>query len=149
MNTRPVVRAVALGALVIPTALLATGCTGLYNQIVHKEVDLTFEDRQALEDGWDRDAAWVPADATGITGTASTDSAVAAILLRSDEELDPAVCAETARASAPVYALDGAPDVFAMDTVYACGDWTVVAADDGWLGWTPSNPAEKAASPGS
>ena len=74
--------AVALGALLIPTALLATGCTGLYNQLVHKEMDLTFEDRQSLENGWDQDAAWVPADATGITGTASTDSAVAAILLR-------------------------------------------------------------------
>lgn len=148
MNTRPLVRVAALGAVLIPAALLATGCTSVIDRFVHHQMDLSFEDRAALQDGWDRETEWVPADASRITGTASTDSTVAAILLRSDEALDPSVCAETPRSSAPVFALDGAPDVFEIDTVYACGDWTVVPSADGWLGWTPSNPAEQAASPG-
>lgn len=148
MNTRTVLRAAALGALLTPVALVATGCTSLVDELVHKEKDLTFADRAALRDGWRGDAGWVPADATEITGTASTDSAVAAILVQSREELDPALCAQTSRRSAPVFALEGAPDVFEMDTVYACGEWAVVATDGGWLGWTPSNPAEEAASPG-
>lgn len=147
MNTRPHVRALALGAILIPAALLATGCSSLVDRVLYNENHFSFDDAAALEKGLEQDVPWVPADATHITGTVSTDATNGAVLLRSDADLDPEICAETARRSAPVYALDGAPDVFEMDTVYACGAWSVVATDDGWLGWTPSHPDEAAASP--
>ncbi|WP_217176984.1 hypothetical protein [Streptomyces sp. AC495_CC817] len=147
MNTRPLVRALALGAVLLPAALLATGCSSLVDRVLYKEIELSFDDRDALVKGWDQEAPWVPADASHITGTASVDGTNAAVLLRSDADLDPELCAETSRRSAPVYALTDAPAVYEMDTVFACGDWSVVATDDGWLGWTPNHPEEAAASP--
>lgn len=30
-------------------------------------------------------------------------------------------------------------------TVFACGDWSVMAADDGWYGWTPNSEEERSA----
>jgi hypothetical protein len=48
-----------------------------------------------------------------------------------------------------VYALKDAPAVYEMDKVFACGDWSVVRTDDGWLGWTPNAPDEAAESPAS
>jgi hypothetical protein len=51
------------------------------------------------------------------------------------------------RQSANVYAFDDTPDVYAMDTLWACGVWSVVPTDTGWFGWTPNSPDEEAASP--
>ena len=149
MNTRPVIRALALGAILLPAALLAAGCSSVIDVVVHHQQDLTFEDRAAMKEGWNRFEEWVPADATHIIGTAGTDGPHAAIMFRSEEDLDPAVCAEVPRRSAPVYALKDAPAVYEMDKVFACGDWSVVRTDDGWLGWTPNAPDEAAESPAS
>ncbi len=147
MNTRLVIRVLALGAVLVPAALAATGCSSLVDRVLYNENHFSFDDRAALEKGLEQDVPWVPADATRITGTVSTDATNGAVLLHSDADLDPGICAETTRLSAPVYALDGAPDVFEMDTVFACGDWSVVFTDDGWLGWTPNHPDEAAVSP--
>lgn len=149
MHNRSALRAVAAGAVLLPVALLATGCSSLIDELVYKEKHLSFTDAAALADGWDRTPAWIPGDAKDIAGSASTQAADAALLLRSDEELDPALCTVVPRQSAPVYALSDAPNVYEMDEVYACGEWSVVATKDGWLGWTPNHPDEAAQSPAS
>ncbi|WP_210098914.1 hypothetical protein [Microbacterium phyllosphaerae] len=35
------------------------------------------------------------------------------------------------------------PDPYKAKTVFACGDWSVVASDDGWFGWTPNSEEER------
>ena len=147
MTHRPALRAAAVGAILLPVALLATGCSA-FDAIVHHQKTISFADRAALEDGWDGEQSWIPEDATEIEGTASTTASDTVLLLRSAQELDPAVCAEIPRRSAPNYAVSGAPDVYKIDTVFACGSWSVARTDDGWLGWTPNSPEEAAASPG-
>lgn len=149
MHKRTVLRVAALGAVLLPAALLATGCSSIIDQLVYKQQTLSFEDAAALGKGWDRAPSWIPEDATAISGTASTQAPDAAILLKSDEELDPAICTVVPRQSAPIYALKDAPAVYEMDEVHACGAWSVVATEDGWLGWTPNHPDEAAASPAS
>jgi hypothetical protein len=66
-----------------------------------------------------------------------------------DATLDSSHCAETPRQSAPALTQPWSPkdkDVF-VDSAFACGDWTVIAAPGGWYGWTPNDPDEKAVSP--
>ena len=146
MTNRPALRAAAAGALLLPVALLATGCSA-FDAVAHHQKSLSFADRAALEEGWDGEQNWIPADAEKIEGTASTTASDTVLLLRSAQELDPAACAETSRRSAPNYVVSGAPDVYKIDTVFACGSWTVARTDDGWLGWTPNSPDEAAESP--
>lgn len=148
MNTRPVIRVAALGAILLPAALLATGCSVVDQVVYHREA-LSFPDRAALREAGNHLESWVPADAGDITGTASTTASDAVVMLHSAQELDPAECTEVPRRSAPVYSVPDAPDVYKIDTVFACGSWSVVRTDDGWLGWTPNSPDEAAASPGS
>ena len=47
----------------------------------------------------------------------------------------------------PVFAADWAPEDVYVDDVFACGDWAVMATDDGWFGWTPSAPGEQEVAP--
>jgi hypothetical protein len=144
MNPTPR-RTVAALALTLIAAAALTGCTAVSN-VLQKEKTGEFADVAALED-WDGSAPWVPSDATDIRTHESTDGKVAVLLLDSSTDLDAALCAEIDRESAPAFSIEGAPDVFTTDRAFACGDWTVVPADDGWYGWTPSDPDEKAASP--
>ena len=148
MITRPVVQAVALGAVLLPAALLATGCS-VIDEVFHHQRTLSFPDRETMAQGWEGEESWIPADASDIVGTASTTASDATIMLRSSRQLDATECVEVPRRSAPAYTVSDAPDIYKMDEVFACGSWSVVRTDDGWLGWTPNAPEEAAASPGS
>ncbi|RWZ67701.1 hypothetical protein ELQ92_00005 [Labedella populi] len=143
MNTTPR-RTVATLALTLIAAAL-TGCSAT-DALIHKEKTGEYADVTALAD-WDGNAPWVPSDATDIRTHESTDGKSAVLLLDSSTELDPTLCAEIDRQSAPAFSIEGAPDVYKTDRVFACGDWTVAPAEDGWYGWTPSDPDEKDQSP--
>jgi hypothetical protein len=146
MNSTPR-RTVATLALTLIAATALTGCSAVSN-ILQKEKTGEYTDVAALED-WDGTAPWIPADATDIRTHESTDGKVSVVLLDSSTELDPALCAEIDRQSAPAFAIEGAPNVFKTDRVFACGDWTVAPAKDGWYGWTPGHPDEKEQTPAS
>lgn len=140
MNART---ALAAPALIAVGLLSLTGCSA-YDSLVHKQATSTFDDVAAFDDGGEVDAEWIPADATAITVRTSTieDAADAVILLSSDSALADD-CAEVERYSAPAWVLDDAPDPYKAKTVFACGDWSVIASGDGWFGWTPNSEEER------
>lgn len=144
MNTTSRRTAAAL-ALTLIAATTLTGCSAV-DTLLHKEKTGEYADVAALAD-WDGNAPWIPSDATDIRTHESTDGDVAVVLLESSTELDPTLCAEIDRESAPAFSIEEAPNVFKTDRVFVCGDWTVAPADDGWYGWTPSDPDEKEQSP--
>jgi hypothetical protein len=142
-------RSVLVGlALTVPAVILLTGCSAL-DDTFSRQASSEYPDASALRSDWEGDAPWVPSDATLLQLTQSTDAVDATILLTSDLDLNPDLCAEVPRQSAPTISVDDAPDVFAMETVFACGSWTVGATPSGWLGWTPGHPDEFAQSPAS
>lgn len=145
MNSRA---ALAVPALVVIGMIGLTGCSA-YESLVHKQSTATFDDVEALEDGADLDAAWIPADASDITLRTSTveKASDAVILLTSASELV-GDCAETERLSAPAWVLDGVPDPYDAETVHVCGDWSVIPTDTGWYGWTPNSDEERTAASG-
>jgi hypothetical protein len=119
--------------------------------VVHSESESHFDDGAALFDSAvldANDATWLPTDASDITLRESTKSdvtATAIIGFRSAAEL--VDCEKTERRSLPAYNVDWAPDdkdIVAETTVMSCGDWVFIPTADGWFGWTPSAPQEKA-----
>ena len=142
MNART---ALAAPALIVVGLLSLTGCSA-FDSLVHKQATSTFDDVTAFDDGAEVDADWIPSDATDITVRTSTleDAADAVILLASHSALS-GDCTEVDRYSAPSWTLDDAPDPYTAKTVFACGDWSVMAADDGWYGWTPNSEEERSA----
>ncbi|MCM3778095.1 hypothetical protein [Microbacterium hydrocarbonoxydans] len=142
MNART---ALAAPALIAAGLLALTGCSA-YDSLVHKYATTAFDDRSAFEADAEVDASWIPTDATGITVRTSTleDAADAVILLTSDSPLSDD-CREVDRYSAPSWVLDGAPDPYEAETVFACDDWSVIAGDGVWFGWTPNSPEERGA----
>lgn len=136
----------ASSALALAGLLSLTGC-GAYDSLVHKQATSTFDDVAAFDDGAEADADWLPADATEITVRTSTveDAADAVILLSSEESALAGDCVEVERQSAPAWVLDDAPDPYKAKTVFACGDWTVMAGSEGWFGWTPNSEEERSA----
>lgn len=142
MNARTTL---AVPALIVAGLLSLTGCSA-YDSLVHKHATSTFDDVKAFGDGTDVDADWVPADATAITVRTSTmDKASDAVILLTSGSALADDCAEVERLSAPAWVLDDAPDPYTAKTVFACGDWTVMATDDGWYGWTPNSDEERSA----
>ncbi|QNO36542.1 hypothetical protein H4J02_08415 [Protaetiibacter sp. SSC-01] len=142
-NRRPA--AFALAA-VIPAAVLLSGCS-IVDEVLYQERSVEFASAADLTTEWAGSAPWVPDDAADIRIREKTDGEVVTILLTSDSKLDESLCAEVERRSAPAFAVEGAPDVFKADDVWACGDWAVVPSDGGWFAWTPNHPDELAASP--
>ncbi|WP_141651263.1 hypothetical protein [Microbacterium sp. 3J1] len=132
-------------ALILAGMLSLTGCSA-YDSLVHKQATSSFEDVAAFDERAEVDADWLPADAGEITVRTSTleDAAEAVVLLTSDSAL-PDGCVEVERFSAPAWALDDAPDPYAAETVFACGDWSVMSTGDGWYGWTPNSEEERSA----
>lgn len=126
---------------------LLAGCA-VIDQVAYKRQSATFDTRTALADSG-VDAPWVPGDAGDIrvTRTTQPDAVDAAVLLTSTQALDPEMCVEVPRQSAPSYPLEDAPDAYEADTVFACGTWSVIPSADGWFGWTPNNPGEAEQSP--
>lgn len=123
---------------------LLTGC-GAIDGLVHGYSTSTYDTADAMAEAMDDRVAWLPGDATDVVvvKSASADEPHVVISVASEEELDEEHCVEVERRSAPVWEVDGAPDVYAMDRVFACGDWSVVPSDTGWLGWTPNSPGER------
>lgn len=148
MTSTPRLRAARVAAPVAALLLLAplTGCTQIVDAM-RGEATLEFASPKELGDEWAKDAPWVPADATDIMTRETTDDDAASLIAVSGTALDPAQCVEVDRQSAPMLALPGTPDIYTIDRVFACGDWTVAAVDHGWYGWTPNHPDEKAQTP--
>lgn len=125
--------------------VLLTGCSQLIEDWTGEE-SLRSDSVAELEEGWDRPVPWLPADATSIRLHHSLEGDEAVLGATTGTPLDPTLCAETVRQSGPAYTRDWSPWAF-LDRVWACGDWTVIATDNGWYGWTPSGEDEKAATP--
>lgn len=142
MNART---ALAAPALIIAGLLSLSGCSA-YDSLVHKYSTSRFDDSNAFDKSAEVDASWIPSDATDIALRTSTleDAADAVILLASDSPLSDD-CREVDRYSAPSWVLDDAPDPYGAESVFVCGDWSVIAADGGWFGWTPNSPEERGA----
>ncbi|HWL78595.1 hypothetical protein [Microbacterium sp.] len=134
-------------ALAGAAAFALSGCA-VIDELAYHQRSSSYEDLAATPESSPAHAAWVPDDARSIRITESTrpDAANAAMLLTSSSSLDPDVCTEVDRKSGPSYGIDGAPDVYRIDTVYACGEWSVVPSEHGWFGWTPNHPDERAQS---
>lgn len=142
MNAR---MAFAAPALILAGLLSLTGCSA-YDSLVHKQATSTFDDATAFDDGAEVDADWIPVDATEITVRTSTiEKASDAVILLTSASALADDCVEVERRSAPAWVLDDAPDPYTATTVFACGDWSVMATDDGWYGWTPNSEEERRA----
>ncbi len=136
--------ALPLAALLLVGSL--AGCSAV-SDALQREAQHEFESREELVETWDKDASWLPVDAETIVTRESTMGDPASLTARSSSALDPERCAEVERRSAPTVAVEDTPDVYKIDQVFACGDWAVVATEDGWFGWTPNHPDERAQSP--
>lgn len=135
-------------ALVAVGLVSLTGCSAV-DSILHKQSTSTFDDVGAFRDGTELDASWAPADSTAITARTSTvDAASDAVILLTSSSSLPGECVEVERSSAPAWVLDDAPDPYKAEAVFACGEWSVISADDGWYGWTPNSEAERTAAAG-
>jgi hypothetical protein len=122
-----------------------TGCSA-YDSLVHKQSTSTFANVETFNAGSTTEAAWIPTDATEITVRTSTlaKASDAVILLDSGSALL-GDCAEVERYSAPAWVLDDAPDPYKADSVFVCGDWSVMSTETGWYGWTPNSDEERSA----
>ena len=131
-------------ALVLATggALALAGCSAIQDGFA-QEVTTEFPDAAAARSQWDVTVPWLPDDATAIVTKKKPEGDVASVLVNSSSALDPATCAEVDRESAPTVNVPDAPDVYAETRVFACGQWSVAATDEGWYGWTPNSPGEK------
>lgn len=138
----------AAAGLLVTVVLTASGC-GVVDALVYKQKSAEYTDAAAFETDADLDARWLPADSTAIRVTQSTQADDAVIAVHSDDALDDALCVEVPRRSAPAYVLEDTVDVYTVDTIFACGAWSVAETPDGWLGWTPNHPDEVAQSPAS
>jgi len=131
-------------------ALVAIPACSVVDEIVYQRHSSSFENVSALNDDGHIAFTWMPEDATSIRVLDSTREGVtdtSVVLVDSASELDPMICAAVDRQSGPSLSIDGAPDVYALDTVYACGNWTVAPAPGGWFGWTPNHLDEEAQTP--
>jgi len=137
---------IPLLAVVMLTGFALTGCTAISDQL-HHEVSHRFDSTADVEGNWGKSAPWLPADATDIRTHESTTGDPAILRATTKEQLDPAKCATVERQSAPTFAESWSSKDVYVETVWVCGDWVVIPTDDGWYGWTPSDPDEKAASP--
>jgi len=143
-------RAVAVTAPLAAALLLVTltGCADIKDTIT-RQASGEFATSADLAAQWNKQASWLPTDAVSIITRESTATDEASLTAVSESELDPQQCAEVERRSAPLFHIDGAPDVYEFDRAFACGEWSVVPTDDGWYGWTPNDSAEREQSPAS
>jgi hypothetical protein len=144
--------ALLVAAGLVGAVVALPGCS-VIDELLYHQKSMSFDSVDQLRADGDLDAAWVPADASDIRIVESTrpEADNAAVLLTSDLALDPDLCVEVERQSAPSYSIEGAPDPYDAKTVnvFACGPWSVIPAEGGWFGWTPNHPNEQAQSPSS
>lgn len=138
-------RSLALALLAPVVALSSVSLVGCaIGEALQNERAAEFATTAEFVADGDRTAAWLPEDATGIRLRETPDADPAVLLATTSTALDPARCVEVERLSGPVFSVEGAPDPF-VESVFVCGDWAVIPADDGWYGWTPIHPDEEAA----
>lgn len=145
---KPLLRGLTVAGLVAIAGLTVSGCA-VVDELVHHQKSAEHTDAAAFETDGDLDVPWLPADSTRIRSTQSTQAADATVAVDSDQPLEEGMCTEVPRLSAPAYEIDDTFDVYALDSVYACGTWSVAETPTGWLGWTPNHPDEEAQSPSS
>lgn len=133
-------------AIVALAGLTLTGCTSI-TDLLQREASNQFTSVEDLAQNWDMEAAWLPADATQIKIHESTAGGTAILSATTDAQLDVSQCAETDRQSAPAFSESWSPENEYVDRAFACGDWAVIETSNGWYGWTPNDPDEKAVSP--
>jgi hypothetical protein len=136
-------RRISIAALALLTAGILSGCS---METLQNETSDEFDTVADLTTAWDLPVAWLPDDSVDIRTHSAINGDLAIVRATTDESLDPASCAEVERQSGPVYEEDWSPSPW-VDTVWACGDWSIIPTDDGWYGWTPNHPDEKAAAP--
>jgi hypothetical protein len=141
MTTHPPRLLLAGAAALLAVAGLA-GCTAA-DDLLHGSITTTADGRDDISGGA---PAWVPEDASDIRVVSGSRGDATSMLLTSSADLDPAVCVEVPRLSAPTMQVEGAPDVYdkKVTTVFSCGDWSVLASPDGWYGWTPATEDDAA-----
>ena len=130
----------------VPLAVVLSGCS-VVDELAHKMRSVSYDTAAEVTAEWEGDAPWLPSDAIDISIRESTVNDTAVVLVTSDATLDPELCTDVPRQSAPAYQVDGAPSAYDASDAFACGAWTVMAAENGWLGWTPSHPDEEEQSP--
>ncbi|ONI65241.1 hypothetical protein ALI44B_00685 [Leifsonia sp. ALI-44-B] len=143
MNTTTFIRSLLVPAVVVLAVGGLSGC-GVVEDVTSGSVTSTADTREALSG---EIPAWIPVDATGITRVDGTRGDAVSILFQSSSDLDPSSCVAVPRVSAPTVQVEDAPDVYAEDQVFSCGDWAVVPATGGWYGWTPATESTAAPSP--
>ncbi|KAA9147596.1 hypothetical protein F6B41_14625 [Microbacterium lushaniae] len=142
MTQRLAVSALA-GVVLLAAGSGLTGCAA-YNDVVHHFADDTYDDAVAARDALGPGAQWIPADAVEIrTRTSTRGDPDAVVQFVSGSPLDPELCAPGPRMSGAAWYFGDSPDVYTLTDAYVCGEWTAVATDDGWLGWTPNSAAER------
>lgn len=137
-------RILPLAAFALISVSALSGCALI--DAAQNEQGFEFDTTASMAENWDKTADWVPGDATDIRTWGAIDGDTAILRATTDESLDPALCVAVERQSGPVYDRDWSVDPYLTDA-WACGDWTVIATDDGWYGWTPGHPDEKLQSP--
>lgn len=132
--------ATAVAALLLAacTAGILSGCSTA-NDLLERKVTTHHDNVAEMAEGAAVSADWVPEDATEITvrTPVETDSGAAVLLLTSASDLA-APCEETERNSSPTLTLENAPDAYKADTVFVCGEWSVIRSGGQWFGWTPN-----------
>ncbi|HEY8590539.1 MAG TPA: hypothetical protein VIL55_13430 [Naasia sp.] len=126
---------VATAAFATSAALfLLTGCAQLTN-LAEKRHEEHFDTYAEASTGWVGVdiPAWIPADSVDIRSVASTDETVAVIRATSPSAL-PDDCVTVNRTGIPVLDADWSVEKW-PDEVALCGDYEVMAVEDGWLGW--------------
>lgn len=141
MNTANLLLSLPLGALAIATL---AGCS-VVDGLQH-EASADYASTSELSAGFGEPVPWVPADATQIRTRYATNGDAAILRATTTSPLDPEVCGEIERLSGPVFEQDWSGDAY-VDNAWVCDNWTVVATDDGWYGWTPNDPDEQYQSP--
>lgn len=142
-SVRTLSASLALGAALLGAAVALSGCSAV-DELVYKQRSLTFDDVTQLRADGGPEVPWMPADSTAIEIVQSTQGADSVVRVRTEAALDPASCTAGSRLSGPAYTMEDAPEVYTISEAYVCGEWTVVADDGGWYGWTPNSPEERA-----
>jgi hypothetical protein len=121
----------AFAAGVVLIAL--TGCAQI-SDVFSKQHREEFATYGAAADGWVGVGIpdWIPDDATGLRNVATTDETVSVIRVVTDSGLAGS-CETVARTGIPQLSVDWSTEVW-PDEVQLCGDYEVMAMDDGWLG---------------
>ena len=111
-----------------------TGCAQI-GDVISKQHREDFPTYEAAADGWvGVDIPdWIPDDATDLRNLATLDETVSVMRVVTDTDLAGS-CETAPRTGLPQLAADWSTEVW-PDDVQRCGDYEVMAMEDGWLGW--------------